>query len=933
MAICNRILIVAFLGLLCIFSSTLGTTAFGQWTAQGPGPTLSGQVENIPGGNAVVGAIHTVAAHPFDPDILFAGGTNGGLWRTDSATSVDPDWVPLIDDQSSLSIGALEFDPLDLTGNTLIAGNGRFSSYGRVGTARDGLLLTTDGGTTWDRPGANNFLLGKNISGVAARGDTLVVSANTADNFTFNNIGVFRSTDGGDSFSRVSVGTGAATGLPAGASYDLVGDPTNPNVLYTGIVFSEDAGGDSGIYRSNDTGATWAKVSDPIVDSLVSTDTSNLELSVGNSGEVYAAVINNGRADGIFRSGNGNSGSWVELDLPVTNEDGEFIGLNPGGGKGPGPGSPAEEIAGGQGTIHFSIRADPNNPNVVYVGGDRQPLPFPNSIGAVDFTGRLFRGDASMPAGSQFVHLTHSSSLGAPGGGTASGSSPHADSREIVFDAAGRLVEVDDGGIYVRTSPEDNTGDWFSLIGNIQTAELHDVAYDSLNKRIVAGAQDTGTPLQPAGGGTTWNSISTADGGDVAVDSTSVPNRSFVYSSFQFLQAFRKSTFDQFGNQIDVDFPQLNPIASPALEAQFTTPVELNKISPQQLVIGADNGIYESFNQGESVRRVSTVTVNATLSGNALTYGGRSNGVDNPGLIYAGEDNDVFLRASAGGSVNEVTSYNGGSVRDLIPNSDRWEELYVIDNDDVRFSPDTSLNAAFQNVTGNLASDDLWTVEFVGLPSQSDAVFVGGAGGVFFAMTSDRTDWFELGGDTLPNTLVFDLVYNAEDDLLVAGTLGRGAWTFENVTATLLSDLDHDGTAGCSDVDALVAEIAAGTNDIEFDLTGDGNVDTADLDAWLGFAGTLLTASGNPILPGDANLDGFVDVTDFNIWNTSNFTETPAWCSGDFTADGFVDVSDFNVWNINNFTSSDATLVPEPGATTIATWFVMLTACRFRRKQ
>ena len=229
MAICNRILIVAFLGLLCIFSSTLGTTAFGQWTAQGPGPTLSGQVENIPGGNAVVGAIHTVAAHPFDPDILFAGGTNGGLWRTDSATSVDPDWVPLIDDQSSLSIGALEFDPLDLTGNTLIAGNGRFSSYGRVGTARDGLLLTTDGGTTWDRPGANNFLLGKNISGVAARGDTLVVSANTADNFTFNNIGVFRSTDGGDSFSRVSVGTGAATGLPAGASYDLVGDPTNPN--------------------------------------------------------------------------------------------------------------------------------------------------------------------------------------------------------------------------------------------------------------------------------------------------------------------------------------------------------------------------------------------------------------------------------------------------------------------------------------------------------------------------------------------------------------------------------------------------------------------------------------------------------------------------------------------------------------------------------
>ena len=890
------------------------SAVMGQWMAQGPGPTLFGQVENIDGDNPVVGAIHTVAAHPTDPNVLFVGGTNGGIWRTSNAFSSSPNWTPLIDDQSSLSIGALEFDPLDVTGNTLIAGNGRYSSYGRAGGGRDGLLMTSDGGDTWMRPIGNDQLVGKNISGVASRGDTIVVSVNTANDFTFPNIGIYRSIDGGSSFTHVSQGDGGLTGLPGGAAYDLVGDPGNPEVLYTGMVFSDGVGGEEGIYKSTDTGASWTKVSDPIIDSIVSGNTSNLELSVGGSGEVYAAVVNNGRADGIFRSSNGDAGTWVELDLPVTNENGMDVGLNPGGGKGPGPGSPAEEIAGGQGTIHFAIRADPTNPNLVYVGGDRQPSPFPNSIGAVDFTGRLFRGDASQPSGDQFVHLTHSSSLGAPGGGTASGSSPHADSREMVFDAAGRLVEVDDGGIYVRTRPQDNTGDWFSLIGDIQTTELHDIAYDSLSNRIVGGAQDTGTPLQPTAGSTTWESISTADGGDVAVDSTSTPNRSFVYSSFQFLFGFRKSTFDQDGNLLSANFPALTPVGgSPGLEAQFTNPIELNKINPQSIVFGAANGIFESFDQGETIRRISSETVNATLTGNALTYGGRSGGVNNPSLIYAGVGDDVRMRMTAGGAVSRVNSYNGGTIRDLIPNSEAWEELYVIDRDEVRFSPDTVSNAAFQDITGDLGTSDLWTVEFVRLPSAADVVLVGGDDGVFFTMTNDRGTWFELGDESLPNMLVFDLVYNAEDDILIAGTLGRGAWTFENVTATFLSDLNRDGAVDCADVDALVSTIVDGSNDTAFDLNGDRIVDVDDLTAWREYAGVILTDSGNPILLGDANLNGDVDASDFNIWNANKFSFEAGWCGGDFNADGASDASDFNLWNSHKFTSAnDVASVPEP---------------------
>ena len=105
----------------------------------------------------------------------------------------------------------------------------------------------------------------------------------------------------------------------------------------------------------------------------------------------------------------------------------------------------------------------------------------------------------------------------------------------------------------------------------------------------------------------------------------------------------------------------------------------------------------------------------------------------------------------------------------------------------------------------------------------------------------------------------------------------------------------------------------AGVTDSKFDLTGEGQVDVADLDAWRSAAGEALLGSGKTILKGDADLNGLVDGTDFNAWNANKFTQVPAWCLGDFNADGNIDGSDFNLWNNNKFTSSDAAVgVPEP---------------------
>ena len=152
---------------------------------------------------------------------------------------------------------------------------------------------------------------------------------------------------------------------------------------------------------------------------------------------------------------------------------------------------------------------------------------------------------------------------------------------------------------------------------------------------------------------------------------------------------------------------------------------------------------------------------------------------------------------------------------------------------------------------------------------------------------------------------------------------------FEEIVAS--GDFNGDGIYDCADIDSLVAEIASGNGDVSFDITGDGIVDSDDLDQWL-VEGGAANGFGGAFLVGDANLDGVVDISDFNIWNGSRLTNTPAWCSGDFNADGVVDVSDFNLWNGNQFQSSDSLhSVPEPSGFGIALFGMVAIGC-LRRK-
>lgn len=822
----------------------------GSWFQEGPAPTQNAQLEpNTQPNRQVTGAIHTVLAHPTDADIMWIGGVNGGIWRTNDATSVNPTWIPQIDAMPSLAMGAMAFDPTDASYNTIVAGTARYSSFAGLGGRGGFVYRTTNGGNTWTQLAASGVTAaGENISGIAARGDEIVLTSSATVG------GIYRSTDGGATFSPV-----VSADFSAFDNFtDLVEDTSDPTRrrLYAA---GEGVAGSGGIYRSDDFGVTWTKVTGPVIhpemnDLLVQSN--NIEMAVHpTSGRLYVAVLVSGQPRGVFHSSNASSASptWTQMDVPVlpfgqgasitgaTNAapieitsaghglaSGQFVvidgivgntaangfhritvtgpdtfeldgttgnGAYGGGGSwervtGPNPRAKDIDETGAQGRIHFSIAVDPTNENIVYIGGDRQDRP--SAIGDSTFGGAVFRGDArvtrnpNVAPSPQWSHITHDIVVSLdPNGGTANGTAPHADSREITFDANGNLIETDDGGVYRRTSPRDNTGDWFSLAGSLAVIEFHDIAYDSLTQTIVGGTQDNGTHFQITQHGQLWDFMSGGDGGDVVIDNVTLAasNQSIRYGSFQNLGAFYRRTFDQNNNQVGIAFPSLTLQGGGIpLVPQFKTPIFMNVVDPARLLIQGQTAIYESLDMGDTITEVGGFGF-AGFSQDAGVYGGFQNGTPNTDVFYVGIGDEIRSRTGGGVTTVDPNPSDISDIRDIAIDTDDWSQAYAIDSDQVYHSSDAG--STWIDVTGDLPAQAGDFRSMVYLATQAaDALLVGTNAGVFASFTSSIGTWFKL-GTGLPNALSWDLVYDAGDDILVNGTLGRGAWSLQQVSQVL----------------------------------------------------------------------------------------------------------------------------------------------------
>lgn len=719
-----------------------------KWIAAGSKPATDGQVEGILD-REVVGAINAVTPHPCDSSKLYVGAVNGGIWKTTQALQPKPKWKPLTDELSSLSIGALAIDPSKFT---LIAGTGRFSSNAKKGGHLLGILTSIDDGANWDVHDHNGLFQRLHFRSVAARENVFLVAGNSPVSPRLS--GIYRSADFGRSWTHLS-----GSALPAGSVFALAEDPQNTDRFYADV-------SPHGIYRSDDLGANWTKISDTKIEALMALGYVNLKLSSGPQDVVFLAIAGSGRQalTGLFQSKNAGA-TWVSLDIPHTKEfRGDLMGIHPGG----------------QAGIHFSLAAHPTREDLVFIGGDRQPSfnegpngraaprRWPNSIGANDYSGRLFCVDASRAKGRQARPITHRL--------TGSGSSPHADSRSMAFDADGDLIEGDDGGVYRRTKPASNRGDWKSMNGDLQISEFHSIAWDPLTQTIIGGAQDTGTQQQMKTQDTDWPSVSTGDGGAVAAALSQNAAYSIRVSSYQYLGGIRREFYDAKGQLQRRERVKLRPVpGSHALSAAFYTPLLINSSDSRRMILGASNGVFESFDQGDTVKLIDPFRLRVNSIA-AIAYGSSSD----PDIIWLGSGSEVWRRS--GGSAAPLRPAAPlpipDNVRAVAIDRDDHRSAFVVTDD--RIFETNDLGATWSDVTGNIASEGAKTFRAVAFTRAVDngTLFVGSNVGVFALNATGTANWFKVGSG-FPAAPILQMHFSDIDQILICGTLGRGAYYAE----------------------------------------------------------------------------------------------------------------------------------------------------------
>ena len=740
--------------------------------------------------NPITGAITKVLIDPGNNDIIYAGAVNGGIWKSTDGGNT---WNPKTDRLSSLSIGAMNFDPA--SSQIIIAGVGRQSAFGYSSGPLTGIQYSTDGGEKWKELG-RAALNNKDITGVAARGD--VMMATVRDIYSpIATVGLYRSIDGGTNFSNLAA---VVIGLPGGNIQNLVGDPSKATRFYLSVVNGNDA--QTGIYMSDDTGASWLKIK--AVTGLSTTEsTGRILLSVGTDGVLAAQVQQGTNRLDILRSSNQGS-SWTTLGgisqgQPSTPD---FTGIFPGGQSNP----------------HGAIMVDPKNSNIVYVAGDTQfttnNLETPNSIGATEYSCPIFRGVYDPVTGvTTWTYITNNNTL--------SGSAPHADARTFAMDSNGRLLFGCDGGLFAYSGPSTiKTTNWIPLMENLRTTEMTQSYWNSITHTISAAAQDLGAFYQfPDQKGTyDWSSTSGGDGGPCPVNAVTfkASNISVVYASSQQLGGFRRF---KVGPEDDAQqalttrtalFPKLGgvSIAGNKTYMSFLPIVALNRDDPRkmaiggkQIFIGTDDQTVDTVN-GYSFPVTSILTPANDIS--SLTYGTNSTGANvKSNALLAGTENTVagdYLYYTANATTTPMTTLSayalagGKYVWKAIFDERDGDRFYVADGTDIWRSTDAGATV-WAKINGDLpvnfvdrrglafAANNGVNALFAGGVSNDTSISSGLYVTRFTASVGAETtpSWSAFGG-SLANAPVYGLSYDNTDDVLLVNLLGRGAWVVYDLT-------------------------------------------------------------------------------------------------------------------------------------------------------
>ncbi len=291
--------ILSFCMVILVHAQTVDSSLFNSMQWRNIGPFRGGRTEGAAGSAQ-------------QPNVFYIGVNNGGVWKT---TDYGRTWFPVFDHESTGSIGSVVVAPSDP--NIIYVGSGEGLHRPDLSTGK-GVFRSDDAGATWTHLGLGD---GQQIPKIAVdpKDPNRIFVAVLGHPYGPNKErGIYRSTDGGKHFEKVffiDENTGGD---------DVAIDPSNSNTVYATLWEAREgpwenaawAGTHGGIFKSTDGGTTWKKISKGLPDNLVQ---AHIAIAASSPQTLYTAIATTtpntyggGSGVGIYRSDDGGE-SWRKV--------------------------------------------------------------------------------------------------------------------------------------------------------------------------------------------------------------------------------------------------------------------------------------------------------------------------------------------------------------------------------------------------------------------------------------------------------------------------------------------------------------------------------------------------------------------------------------------------------------------------------------------
>lgn len=599
--------------------------------------------------------------------------------------------------------------------NTLIVDPNNPNTY-FMGTPSGGAWKSTDAGVNWNP--LTDFLSQIGTSAIAIDpNDSNIVYIGTGDDDAgdSDSLGMLKSTNGGDSFSTTGL-----TFTSGGSNIsEIYIDPNNSNNIFISS--------NEGFYKSTNAGATVTRT--------FTGNVKDIKLKPGDSNVIYMSTIS-----GFYRSINqGNSWTQINSGLPF-NQGRSVIGVTPAN-----PNYVYLLIIDSNANLIGVYRS--SNSGVNFTKRDNGTDILENTQGWYDLALEVSPTNAetiytgclnvwkSTSGGSTFTKINSWSNSSQP-------SYTHADIHQI-RQFGNELFVLSDGGVYRSTNEASSFTD---LTASAQIGQFYRVAVSKQSSADIAGGlQDNGGFTRSA---SSWKNYYGADGMESGID----PNDPNI--RYGFTQRGGGLYFSTDGGN--------------NLTGSISGPESGNWITPMKT---DSNGIiYAGYSSLYKVENGAFTQVSSPFSSNIDVMEIDPN---NDNIIYVAVNETLYQSTDAGVNFSAISNFSQ-NITAIEVNSNNSSIIYIA----TRFSngqvfKSTDQGNSFINITGNLPNLGKNTLVHQGL-SIDEPLFVGTTVGVYKYDEANNT--WETFGNNLPNVNIRDLEINLNDNILTAGTYGRGIW-------------------------------------------------------------------------------------------------------------------------------------------------------------